>query len=88
VGVDAGLRRRHEKRVIHADDLVGIVIIELDRLIHFHTPPAMIGSAHQQAGNWRDALAETSRPPLQVVSKSGGADPTVGVNNSHLKLNS
>jgi hypothetical protein len=39
VGVDAGLRRRHEKRVIHADDLVGIVIIELDRLIHFHTPP-------------------------------------------------
>ena len=48
----------------------------------------MIGSVHQQAGNWRDALAETCRPPLQVVSKSGGANPKVGVNNSYLELNS
>jgi hypothetical protein len=48
----------------------------------------MIGSVHQQAGNWRDALAETCRPSLQVVSKSGGADREVGVNNSYLKLNS
>ena len=48
----------------------------------------MIGSVHQQAGNWRDALAETCRPPLQVVSKSGGADRKVGVNNFYLQLNS
>lgn len=48
----------------------------------------MIGSVHQQAGNWRDALAETCKPPLQVVSKSGGADPKVGVNNSYLQLTS
>ena len=48
----------------------------------------MIGSVHQQAGNWRDALAETCRPPLQVVSKSGGADREVGVKNSYLQFNS
>ena len=48
----------------------------------------MIGSVNQQAGNRRDALAETCRPPLQVVSKSGGADRKVGVNNSYLQLTS
>jgi hypothetical protein len=72
--------------VIHADDLVGVVFIELECLIHFHTPPAKLGSVNRHAGDRRNALAETSRPPLQVVSKSGGAERKLGVNNSGLKL--